>query len=198
MCSFCLHSLLTAQLSLIFVSYFVMLNGSLVSHTWQAGCFCLCRICVLTFSLSSRGRLGAELVPPASLESIRLQEARAVFLCEDQRPPSCRSPPPAVLLSLCGGPRAAAPGYRLPVRSALLNVQFREFNKCIERAVQPFSQSSPQLLPLPQQTPCFQPQPQATTDLPVSMNLSFKDISCNWNHIVSALVSHPFYRSVCE
>lgn len=113
-------------------------------------------------------------------------------------PSSCRSPPPAVLLSLCGGPRAAAPGYRFPVRSALLNVQFREFNKCIERAVQPFSQSSPQLLPLPQQTPCFQPQPQATTDLPVSMNLSFKDISCNWNHIVSALVSHPFYRSVCE
>lgn len=132
MCSFCLHSLLTAQLSLIFVSYFVMLNGSLVSHTWQAGCFCLCRICVLTFSLSSRGRLGAELVPPASLESIRLQEAHAVFPCEDQRPPSCRSPPPAVLLSLCGGPRAAAPGYRLPVRSALLNVQFSEFNKCIE------------------------------------------------------------------
>lgn len=47
-------------------------------------------------------------------------------------PSSCRSPPPAVLLSLCGGPRAAAPGYRLPVRSALLNVQFSEFNKCIE------------------------------------------------------------------
>lgn len=135
---------------------------------------------------------------PASLESIRLQDARTVFPCEDQRPLLLPQPPARSTALLCGGPRAAAPGYRLPVRSALLNVQFREFNKCIERAVQPFSQSSPQLLPLPQQTPCFQPQPQATTDLPVSMNLSFKDISCNWNHIVSALVSHPFYRSVCE
>lgn len=81
-----------------YVFYFVILSGSLVSHTWQARLLLPLSHLRTSLSLWSCGGPEAELAPPASLGSIGLQEARAVFPCEGQ--------PPALLPQ----PSAGVPG----------------------------------------------------------------------------------------